>query len=252
MKKLINFLALPNKVRFEFNWQTLAKCTQADALASTNTGGVISSVKLRTQFYHVPQMKRTARYQRIQHPLGLATKFSSIETHRREGLTSGAIGIQRIKLRNIKNDTYMLRVVARTTADVDGDAAVGVNLTNFKTIDLLELDDNGSRVTTAWLATDSNAEASDVLWGPRLNPTVCNRNKFFMGQPIYILPLCEPSLIKKSDEDAFGSRAIAKYNNPELVMTFTGAIASNYYIDIWGYVHNIIIQKKGDIKKYLG
>jgi len=203
-------LALPNKIRFEINWQTLAKCTQADSGASTNTGGVISSVKLRSQFYHIPQMKRTQRYQRIQHPLGLATKHVTIETHRREPLTSGAIGIQRIKLRNIKNDTIYMRVVARTTADVDGDAAVGVNLWNFQNIDNIEIDDNGTRVTTAWLGSDSNAEASDLIWGPRLNAGVSNRNKYFPGQRIYILPLAEPSLVKKSDDDAFGSRAIAK------------------------------------------
>ncbi len=65
-----------------------------------------------------------------------------------------------------------------------------------------------------------------------------------------MLNLCEPELVMGSDDDCFGSRAISKYNNPELVITWTAA-TDPLYLDVYALVHNVFVQHMGDARRFL-
>ena len=129
--------------------------------------------------------------------------------------------------------------------DVDGSTSGTLNPFNFQ--DLLQLtfwlEDNGMQITDFFVLDDYSKYLENARAYPGMEPG---------NWPIMMLNLCPPDLVLASEDDCFGSRCISKYNNPEFVCSWVNTVPNNaMYLDIWALTHQIIIQHKGDFRKFL-
>jgi hypothetical protein len=256
MKKMINMVAVPNKIRVEITWNTLAKIVQADASASaiTAASNPISAVSLKCQFYHMQQDERNRRFAMVNAPKGLAKKISTVEYHLRENIATVASAPSTIKIpcRNIKNDTYKIVILLRLQADVDGTNTTGAFPQNIQLPDQVYMEDNGARITKIWTYTNTitgNTAPSYNLYTDNVEQGM--KNPQMATFPFIILEFCHNKLMDKQRDDSFGSRGMGKYNNPQFVLVFNSTTTGAIYFDAWAYVHNIVIEKQGDVRKFL-
>jgi hypothetical protein len=251
LKKMIVMNALPNKIIMRIHWNQLKRCTEADSGHDVSAGCSITNVRARCQYYHFEQDKKDASYNRVYQNNGIATKFSTVEFHRRETIQTGAIGWT-LKLRNIKNDVYLLIVALRKKADVEGtNVETGANPTEFKfpVNYKVQLQDNGTDIIKPIDLSDTVARPSYHLWG--VNSKVYPSSDFLLGFPVVYIPLSETAFADHGEDDCLGSRNLASYNNPELVLTFD-ALDADYTCDVYGMIHNILYQQRGDIRVFIG
>jgi hypothetical protein len=251
IKKALDMHATPNKILMKIKFAKLATVVEADASASNVTASnIISDLYARCQYYHLEQKKKDERYFATRTPKGVAYKTSTIEYHRRETIANGSTSYS-LKIRNIRNDVWQLMFVIRKKDDVEGANATGANPTLLQLPSNLTIyiKDNGTDVIKPIFAGDTSASPSYALYG--INSEIHPKNSIHHGQPIFCIPFCHRNLLEMSRDDCVGSRAFAGYNNPELVLTFS-ALSGDHYIDVYGDIHNVLIQKGGDVRKYLG
>lgn len=244
---MIRMVALPQEIEVQVYWQPL-NLHMVQINGAATTGGAISNGYLRCDFHHLPNDKRQQIFNEV-HAAPLSTKVSYLESHKRELIPANAstntITIK-IPLKNIKNDHYVLFACMRPVTAVDNATGTTLSLINQSTFSNLQywLEDSGQQITNVY-TQDPQQEFTDKI---ECFPDMLQAD----GQNWMVINLAmDPRFVKRSDRDCFGSRCIMKYNNPTWAMSFTGPVAADTYLDIFGKFHQIIIQNKGEIRKFL-
>lgn len=246
INKCIRIAALPNTIDVVVSWATTAR-TSTVLNGGPISGGTITLPYIKCDFYHLTQAERVRIAQEV-HSVPLNTKYKGLEYHRREVIpTNASTGTitNRLKLRNIKNDAFEIWGVIRTVTSVDNDATILLlNPTAFLAPPAFTywIEDNGTRITVQYTYDTFNKYNEQ----PKGHENQLGTDNYFS-----INLANDPVFLKMCGDDCYGSRAIVKYNNPELVMSFTGPTTSDYYLDCFGSMHNVIVQHKGDVRKFL-
>jgi hypothetical protein len=249
LKKQLRMVALPNKIRMDIQWNLQSKVIQDAVSGTTATGGLISTVFCRCEFTHRKSMDRDREFQQV-HAQPLNWKYWSYEFHRRENVnanaSTGLVNPVKIQLRNIKNDSVQIYATLRNQSDVDQTTSGTVNPYNFLDFTGMQfwLEDNGTQITDYWTLDKYARYIETGRAYPGHEPGTWN----FM-----VINLVQPEMLLASEDDCYGSRCISKYNNPTFCVQWTNGGGGNnaLWLDIWSLTHNIMIQHKGDLRKFL-
>lgn len=245
--KGLAMIALPNKVRIEVEFDSLANICEYDGTSPTCS---ITALKLRCHFVHLKQEDRTALYQQVNMGKGIIFKGSSVEFHNREtvgsGAEEGAAYTQRLRLRNIRNAVYELTGIIRLKSSVDTATTRNLSLQEFPS--RWRLEDNGTAVTDTIEFDDSTAGHN---FGEYHDNQIAHPNHK-KGLKYLKMFFCPKQYVEKSEDDCYGSRNMSKYNNPEIVIEWDSyPDAAERYLDLEAQIHNLWIQQKGDFRRYL-
>ena len=277
LNKSICMVGLPNKIRVEVNWKTLDNvlCNPSSAtVRDDNSSPSLLKATLRCGFYHLPEDLRQFHFAQSQSSTGLRYKILTEEVQIGETMTGQNVFYnQAIRLTSIRNTAVVIKSIIRQTA----------NVTTSTTRDLFHLlphdvylRDNGSQITNT--ATNYFAEADlPITSGTRayhkwrLPTLMFPHHPTRHGGSVTRVLFCPPKTYAMSEDHCFGSRNISGYNNPELFFPITIGSATDYYgivvsksvygangaingtdstflIDVYAEIHNILIQKQGDLR----
>lgn len=280
LQKSICMLGLPNKIRVEVNWKTFAQCT-VNPSASSLTDATTRTAYLKCGFWHLPEDLRQHHFAQVQSPTGLRYKILTEEFQIGESFSCGASVTSGtfnavVRLTNIRNSVVAFKSILRHKPNVSTD-------TTRDSFHMLGHDvylrDNGSQVTDTALYQFAESELPITSgtrayhkWriGNQINP----HHPTAHGAKTTRVLFCPPKVYPMSEDHCFGSRNISGYNNPEYYLSISvgadtdyhgvrtlkkiyladGSIpsssdtSSDYEIDIYGEIHNILIQKQGDLR----
>ncbi len=239
MNKKIPFNALPNKVKVYIKFRPFTGCIQTDGTVSACA---ISSVKMLCHYHHLLQVDKKMLYDQVHSPLGVAIKTMDHEYHLGETISSGTSGVFRLRLRNIKNSCFRIWFTVQNKSTIDTQSTLD-RYQYLATPSRFYLQDGGTTITPIIESTSANNQAIFHY----------NTEMFPEGEHfnIFSIPLCENSKIMASEDDCYGSRFLSNYNNPELCIEFDSATGADYYLNVWGDVHQTILYHNGDFRKYL-
>jgi hypothetical protein len=262
LQKSIIAEGLPNKVRVEIDFRTYQNATTLNSGASyqDTAGPALSKIRYRQRFVHFKQLTRDNLFLLTRNPGKMIIhKIFTRERHLNESVSSGTSSV-RIKIPNLKNNSYLMRIFIRKTSDLTN---VNKTYTNFYLPYRVWLEDQGQPITNyvyPWkLAQIQN------------NGTMHPASSVLL--PWTEINFCNAQWVEASDDACFGGRTLGKYNNPELIIDFahgtttpkwdtfqhfpnlmcTGqtGIAFDAVIDIETKIHNNILEGMGDIRKNL-
>jgi hypothetical protein len=242
IKRRLAMVALPNKIRFVVRLKALALA--GNGITSVASG---PSLTLRCQYYHLKQADRRALWAMSSSSEdGITTKYAHNEYHRREAIASGTSQFV-LKVRNIKNAVFDLWGVVRLQSQVNTPGSIDLWTVIAPTSFYLR--DNGSAVTEEIFVKDQAGQGS---YGKYVQNFETHPESAQLGQNYFTIAFCDNELVVASDTDCFGSRLFNKYNNLELVLNFDPAdLPSAAYLDLYGRIHNLMITKQGDLRRFL-
>lgn len=280
LNKSICMLGLPNKIRVEVNWKNFADCCNNPNNA-TLTDASTRTATLRCGFYHLPEDLRQFHFAQTQSATGLRYKILTEETQIGETMTAQSSSFsQAIRLTTIRNSAVSIKSIVRQTENVTSN--LYRDLFHFLAHDVY-IRDNGSQVTDqanyqfieSELPITSGTRAYHK-W--KIPSAMYPHHPTRHGAGVTRILFCPPKTYAMSEDHCFGSRNISGYNNPEYFMPITvGAVgdyygivaskkiynadgsmtilagpadnvSSNFQIDIYAEIHNILIQKQGDLR----
>lgn len=274
--KFLPVIGLPSKIEVNIKWQTQAK-SMLD-VNSTATGRTISDVSILGDYYHLRQENTDALYARvIGESAGYVLKTNKIEHHHGEPFTV-AVGTAnsdstiKLKVSNVRNDCYAVRVRLRYADTVD----TPYQLSPSSVIPLrkLELYENGKVITTSkllrhgwYLKTLGDMEA--YLDASRSSSSPAPHADA-------VLAFCRPEFVQASESGSYGSYNFSSMNAPVLWVTFNNDVTSvepfpvsskyddaspaaavsaitktNFVLHCDFYCHQIITIEKGHLKALL-
>lgn len=280
LNKSICMLGLPNKIRVEVNWKNFADITcnpNSASLADAST----KTATLRCGFYHLPEDLRQFHFAQTQSATGLRYKILTEETQIGESLSISK-GVNQtenptIRLTTLRNSVVTIKSILRQTDNID--AALSRDLFHFLGHDAY-IRDNGSQVTDQanyqFLETELPITSGTRAYHKWKIPSAMYANHPTRhGAGLTRILFCPPKTYSMSEDHCFGSRNISGYNNPELYLTIvSSAAATDYFgvvpsktiycadgsipassntssrfsLDIYAEIHNILIQKQGDLR----
>ncbi len=235
LKKGINMFALPNKLRIEVTFKSLASITQTDG---TSPACTISDVKLRSYWLHLKEVDRKAVWLMTRTKLGYSLKVTDYEEHIDETIASGTT-TWTLKLKNFKNACINLIGWLRTSAQIDNTDA-SRDLFNYVAPPDFYLRDSGNRVT-------------DIIEAPwslyRYNHDMYPKSQ--AGLPFLLYSFCPKQYVEASEDDCYGSRNLGKYHNLELYLDFGSATSVEHKLTIKSRIHNLNTHVMGDFRRYI-
>lgn len=250
---MVRMVALPQEIEVHVHWKTL-NTQMVMTNGGPTSGGAISGAFLRCDYHHLPQAKRQTIFNEVLSS-PLSTKVSYLESHKRESVPQNASTntiTVKIPLKNIKNDHYVIFACMRAVTAVDNPAGTTLDtVTHYNPPGLMYwLEDSGQQITNVYTQDQLTqlGGGTEYMDKKMSFPDMLQAD----GQNWMVIPLAmDPRFIKHSERNCYGSRCIMKYNNPNFCLSFTGPASTNYYLDIYGKYHNVIIQYKGEIRKFL-
>lgn len=234
LKKQLPMIGIPNKIRVNV-FMKAANLACFAPIAPFNQTWTYSNVTLRVEGNDIDETKK-AKYWNASKQ-GITIKTVEFESHVRELVPAGTTTF-RLKIRNIKNDAYLMYFTLRQRVALD-DAQQRDPWDFFLCQDYRLEDSNQPMFDTV-----NTARFFKTQWH-QLFPDAENNTGY------HVIWFCPKALVRASEDDCYGSRAMVHYNNPELVITFAAPTASDLYLDLVGEVHNSIISKAGDVRQYL-
>lgn len=233
---------MSGKIKVDIAMKTLANCCKNSAGSTF----ILSNPILRIQGTHVSDASRKRVFDMVHGQFGLPIKFRDVEYHVNEQLTANA-GIQKIKLVNLKNASFLIKFFIRYNADLTDNTAL--KTMNFIPCNRYWLEENGSRITPIYHMLDS-ADGSTIA---DYSTGIQNHEMFPLGQKglkVGSIPFIEQKTVGYSDKDCWGSRALSGYNNLELAIQFDNAPGQTLSVDVVSHIHNYNIWHMGQLKKY--
>jgi hypothetical protein len=233
-------VGLPNPVKVQVIFRQLS-----DFVITTGTPAcTISSVLLRCYGDHLLETKRAAVFQQTRAANGIVFKVSHTENHYKEIIASGTTEA-RINLRNFKNATYIMNVVLRLQSQVDTASTRDLYKNWVLPTGYVWLEDQNARITDKFIVDSGTMRGYDLYqYNHRCHPEAT------IGLPIIRFAFCDPKYVDASETGCYGSKNFNKTGNPQLVIDWTGSSAA-LYCDVEARIHNLIIIKQGDLRKFL-
>lgn len=242
VKRMLKMVALPNKIRLLIKLKPFAE------IGNNITGVTIQpSAFLRCQYYHLRDQDKDRAYQMVNSTKdGVNTKIVRNEYHRREAVPSGTGAGYRLKLRNIKNAMIELFFITRFQTQL---ISPTVDLWTYIPPLSFWLEDNGSKITEEIFFKDVAGKPS---YGKYVQNQEAHPDVAMIGVNIPSIAFCPNEFVEPSETDCFGSRNASKYNNLELVVNYDPAdVTAAAYIDVYAPIHDVLITKNGDLRRYL-
>jgi len=254
------------------------------------TGGGITNINLRCKFTHLPEQLRNKYFMMSQSETGLRNKIITHEIHRRETITTSSNTSDIVqRLTNVRNDVIFMKIILRESNNVTSQQYLdqyrflpfrvrmqdnGSDVTTkFEYNDMFSsLNVNASISTYAsYSFTAAFAKYKDAL---QMYPNIQQSPFDNVGKLLF----CPSKLYAMSEDNCFGSRNIGRYNNPQLVLSQDAYVSTqlewqiygtsgrttytpfgqsantgvtSVLLDIYAEIHNVLIQKKGDLRIYL-
>lgn len=242
IKRRLRMIAFGNKIRIEVTFKDLNTITTCAAAPSCT----INDVKLRVEYVHLPMHLRVECFNEVNTGNGVAFKTITKEFHPEVSVASGTTKFT-YRLRNLKNAAVTIYVADRKRKNVESSGYPNeIDRWNFQLPKNFYITDGSNRVTDIIHGNDAdNCYENIYRDGPRMHPNG------EVGFKVMEIAFCEKSLVEPSETHCFGSRNLSKYNNPEIVVEWPSALGEEHYLDIIANIHNLIIQKKGEIRCYL-
>jgi len=276
LNKSIVMLGLPNKIEFKVYWKTLQDACCGSANTGTLTGGTITDPILRCGFYHLPEDLRQKHFNYTKTQTGIINKIMTEEYVSEDKTITGAYPM---RLVNIRNSVYAIKTIVRGVSNVT--SGIYRDLLHFLPHDI-KLKDNGSDVTNNFKfhfteadfpITHSTHAYHKFKIASQITPSIMPS----LSHAISILLFCPPKLYAHCENHCVGSRNISGYNNPEIEFSWNGLTAattdyfgvvtskgvwdnsgtltvateSQFRLEAYGEIHNIMVQKMGDLKIWL-
>ena len=212
-----------------------------------------------------------------------------IATGSTSSVNSGASSSLTMNLTNIRNDCFGMIAYIQQQENVTGQGTINpyfflptritmYDLGNAVT-DTFEYNDfyvnsfTPYSISTAFGPQSFNMTGAWSKWTDK-NKAFPDSNISLLNNSMY-LPLCLPTYFLDSKWNCYGSRTIAKYGSPQLKFEFevpatmndycivssrniinpwgdvTSATSSNYFFNVIGYCHNLMLHVKGDIRPFI-
>lgn len=233
-KKQLALVGIPNKIRVTVYLKPFAACGFSATVPFPHTW-TYSNVSLRTEGNDVDELKKAKYWDMTKK--GITIKMIDFETHAREVIPA-ATSQFRLKIRNIKNDTFNIYFYLRSVANID---------------DATQRDPFNFLAPLSWQLMDGNQPMTDLITYTDFVRT--QWNEMYPDAPsntgYCCIPFCPRAFVRLSEDDCYGSRAMVHYNNPELVINFAAPTGAPIYLDVIGEIHQQIINKLGDVRPFL-
>ena len=266
LKDCVTAIGLPNKIRIEVDFKKYNQCVRLPPGSTATLGSTAPTITnpiFRQRFVHFKEETRNNAFLRTKQATPIVHKTVQIEGQYQEIISSGS-GQFILPLRNIKNNTFSMRVLLRSTADLTNSNQLEWN--QYYLPWGVYLQDQGTPITNTYYPWKINGIDNMGLMHPASQPLV----------PWVEINFCNFEWVEPSINDCYGGRTIGKYNNPELVILFNPGSTSiakwdcfpyfpnlfainsagtgcafELQLDVEGQIHQAILQHEGDWRKYL-
>jgi hypothetical protein len=235
-------VGLPNPIKVQVTFRALA-----DFVTTTGTPAcTMTDCKLRCWGEHLLEAKRSAVFSQTRGASGVVFKVSNTENHYKEQIAASTTEA-RINLRNFKNATYQMNCTLRTLGQVDTASTRDLYKNLVLPTGYVWLEDQNARITDKIILDSATLRAYDVYqYNHRQHPDAV------LGLPVIRFAFCDPKFVDASDTGCYGSKNFNKTGNPQLVIQWaTNSGSSIIYADIEARIHNLIIVKQGDLRRFL-
>lgn len=256
---------LPNKVYVEVEFRQYQKCFRLVSGSFSGTAPTLSNIRLRQKFVHLKVATANALYASTKLATPISHKVTTVERQQNENVLAG-VAQKRIALRNLKNNTYLLRILLRRTSELADNAVTTRELHNYYLPFRVWLEDSGQPITNYLYPWKQ---------GQMVNMRKAHPDADLL-HPFTEIHFADFKWIEASEDGCFGGRTLGKYNNPEIIIDFargettmeswdtfphfpnrmginaagTGALY-DFDIEIESLIHNIILENNGDLRRYL-
>jgi len=262
----VTAIGLPNKVRIEVDFQNYNKCVRLPPGSTATLGAtapLLSNLIYRQNFVHFKEETRNNAFLRTKQPDPIVHKTVQIEGQYQEIISSGTNQFV-LPLRNIKNNTFSMRIMLRSVADLTNSNQL--EYVNYLLPWSVYLQDQGTPITNTYYPWKLNGIENMGTMHPASQPLI----------PWVELNFCDFEWVEASITGCYGGRTIGKYNNPELVVTFNPGVTSiakwdsfpyfpnlmainssgtgtpfDIQMDVEGQIHQALLQHEGDFRRYL-
>jgi hypothetical protein len=241
LEKHLPLHALSGKVNIEIKFKNLPFC----CFSSGTPNFTITNPILRIRSIHEPLGNTDQDYKAVHVGGGVGYKMVGREFHRGVLLTPGQTQY-RIRLDNLKNSQYLIRIIIRNQSDVYGGSST-LNTFNFQRCSRYWLENAGTQITQKYEMNDLTAAIPD--YGSHM---LAHRMFPFGQKGLYFgyIPFIPEEDVRKAD-DFSGGKYFAALSNPELVMQWDAGLTNATVVDIWGMINQVLVVEKGIFHTHL-
>jgi hypothetical protein len=262
---------LPNKLYLDVVLKDISK------VHKSATSCTINDCYLRSYWVHRTQAKRMQDFT-ISRTTGFTAKVWDYNYHPKETLVAADMSalVKKIKLPNLKQDTYRLSFMLRNANDENG-GSVGSIVPTWNnvigTFNLLKLPssyyltEGGQQITETYYTGGVPSKNAYKINDSGIRKGDYNAPEGVQGVPIGEIVFALPGTVQASRRSCNGSRRLSNYGNLELVLNWEQspdgvAIGSqnNGYgydgtngviVDIYADTHQLVYNVNGDLKKFV-
>ena len=246
--RTLGIIAFPNILYCKIYWKAQALFLRG---ANNDHATTFSDVYLRSHFVHLEEPDRKTVFYEVNSDRGhvFKTLTQEYEIEKDGAITTKNVSI---RLENIKNSVVELRAYIRKAT---WDTQSTLETFEYKWPASMVLEDGNQAVTNTWTIV------------PYMQQVV-ERKAYPLASGDYIptIYFCPPEFVDNSEDNCYGSRLVSKYNTPTIKLNFEGTTGTSgtptdvlstsgtayaVKITLEADVHNVLIQRKGDFRRFL-